>query len=68
MIARLLVSIGFPIAAVGLVVIGMATSMSVPDLDMRDQGLYMLVGGTIAGIIGIFWYRADEKKFETHSS
>jgi hypothetical protein len=64
MIARLLVSIGFPIAAVGLVVIGMATSMSVPDDDMTNQGLYMLIGGTVAGIIGIFWYRSDEKHYE----
>jgi hypothetical protein len=64
MIARILVSLGFPIAAVGLVVIGMATSMSVPDDGMRDQGLYMLIGGTVAGIIGIFWYRADEKHYE----
>jgi hypothetical protein len=64
MIARLLVSLGFPIAAVGLVVIGMATSMSVPDEGLTNQGLILMIGGTLAGVIGIFWYRADEKKHE----
>ncbi|MEZ4497747.1 MAG: hypothetical protein R2845_13450 [Thermomicrobiales bacterium] len=64
MIARILVALGFPIAAVGLTIYGMGTSMAVPDSDMMDLGMIMMVGGVIAGIIGIFWYRADEKKHE----
>jgi hypothetical protein len=64
MIARILVSLGFPIAAVGLVVFGMGTAMAVPDKDLESLGLWLLAGGTIAGVIGIFWYRADEKKHE----
>ena len=64
MIARILVALGFPIAAVGLTIYGMGTSMAVPDSHMMDLGMIMMVGGVIAGIIGIFWYRADEKKHE----
>ena len=62
MIARILVALGFTIAAVGLTVYGMGTAMSIPNKDMEHLGLYMMIGGTIAGVIGIFWYRADEKK------
>lgn len=64
MIARILVAMGFTIAAVGLTVFGMGTAMSVPDKDMESLGLYLMIGGTLAGVIGIFWYRADEKKHE----
>ncbi|MCC6704316.1 MAG: hypothetical protein IT334_05525 [Thermomicrobiales bacterium] len=62
MIARILVALGFTIASVGLTVFGMGTSMSVPDQDLENLGLYLMIGGTVAGVIGIFWYRADEKK------
>lgn len=64
MIARILVALGFPIAAVGLTILGMGTSMAVPDSDMKNLGMILMIGGTIAGVIGIFWYRADEKKHE----
>lgn len=62
MIARLLASIGFPVAAVGLVVFGMATSESVRNDSQANLGLYLLVGGLIVGVIGVFMYRAEEAK------
>jgi len=62
MIARLLVSLGWPIAAVGLTIFGMATSLATPSDSQENIGLILMIGGTIAGTIGIFWYRADEKK------
>lgn len=68
MIARILVSLGFPVAAVGLTIFGMGTAMAIPDKDMENIGLWLLGLGTLAGVIGIFWYRADEKKAESQAS
>ena len=62
MIARILASVGFPAAAVGFTVLGMATSYSVRDDDMFNIGLYLIIGGMIAGIIGVVMYRASEAK------
>ncbi len=53
MIARLLASVGFPVAAVGLTILGMATSESVRNDDQLNLGLYLIIGGMIAGIIGL---------------
>mgnify|MGYP001143036487 CR=1 FL=1 len=62
MIARLLASIGFPVAAVGLTILGMATSESVRNDDQLNLGLYLIIGGLIAGIIGVIMYRAQEAR------
>ena len=64
MIARVLVSLGFPVAAVGLTLFFFFSSMAVPDQSLENLGLWLLGGGTVVGIIGIFWYRADEKRLE----
>jgi hypothetical protein len=62
MIARLLASIGFPLAGVGLTILGMATSESVRNDDQLNLGLYLIIGGMIAGIIGVIMYRASEAR------
>jgi len=67
MIARVLIALGFPVAAVGLTLFGMGTSMAVPDQNLENLGLWLLGGGTLVGIIGIFWYRANEKRYEAEA-
>jgi hypothetical protein len=62
MIARILASVGFPAAAVGFTILGMATSESVRNDDQLNLGLYLIIGGMIAGIIGLVMYRAEEAK------
>lgn len=64
MIARILVSLGFPVATVGLVVYGMAVSESMRNDDQANFGLAVLIGGFIVGVIGVIWYRADEARAE----
>lgn len=62
MIARLLAAIGFTASAVGLTVYGMGTSMSQRNTDLTDLGLALLIGGFVAGLIGVAIYRASEKR------
>jgi len=72
MLARILASVGFPVAAVGLTILGMATSASVPaehrvewgfiDMTQFDLGLWLIIGGLIVGIIGVIMYRAAESR------
>lgn len=64
MIARILVSLGFPVATIGLVVFGMATAESMRNDDQANYGLAMLIIGFVVGVIGVFWYRADEARAE----
>jgi membrane protein DedA with SNARE-associated domain len=62
MIARILVSLGFPVSAVGLVIFGMATSESIRNDDQANLGLALLIGGFVVGILGVLWYRANEAR------
>ncbi|CAN5698990.1 hypothetical protein BH09CHL1_BH09CHL1_15320 [soil metagenome] len=62
MIARILVSLGFPVSAIGLVIFGMATAESIRNDDQANLGLYLMFGGFIVGIIGVLWYRANEAR------
>ena len=62
MIARILAAIGFPVAAVGLTILGMATSESVRNDDQLNLGLYLIIGGLIAGVLGVVLYRMDEAR------
>jgi len=64
MIARILVSLGFPVATIGLVIFGMATSESIRNDDQANYGLATLIIGFVVGVIGVFWYRADEARAE----
>jgi hypothetical protein len=62
MIARWLLSVGVVAASVGFTFFGMATSTYELHTDMRDVGVALMAGGGVASIIGLFWYRADERK------
>jgi hypothetical protein len=62
MIARILVSLGFPLAAIGLVVYGMAVSESMRNDDQANFGLILMIASFAVGVIGVFWYRADEAR------
>jgi hypothetical protein len=65
MIARLLVSLGSVAASVGLVVFGMGTSFVVSDDSLKNLGLGLMIGGVIATVVGLGWYRATEGKTST---
>ena len=62
MIARLLVSVGIVAAAVGFTFFGIATSTYELHDDAAMLSYGLMAGGLVATVIGIFWYRADEKK------
>lgn len=62
MIARLLAAIGFPASAVGLTTYGMAVSMSQKDESLANFSLALMIGGFIAGMIGVAIYRAQESR------
>ncbi|HEY8447335.1 MAG TPA: hypothetical protein VIL01_09520 [Thermomicrobiales bacterium] len=62
MIARLLVAFGAVAAAVGFTVFGMATSYVEFHDDYARISYLLMGGGAIAAIIGIFWYRANERR------
>lgn len=63
MLARLLVAVGVTAASVGFGFYGIATS----SYEFHDRagsvGVYLMVGGAIAAIVGGFWYRAQERHF-----
>ncbi len=65
MIARLLVSLGSVAASVGLVVFGMGTSFVASDDSLINLGLGLMIGGGVATVVGIGWYRATEGKPRT---
>ncbi|MGD9711629.1 MAG: hypothetical protein AB7V46_06120 [Thermomicrobiales bacterium] len=60
MIARLLVSVGVTAAAVGFTFLGISTSTYDVHQDARDLAIALMAGGTVAAIIGVFWYRSSE--------
>ena len=62
MIARVLVALGFPLSAVGLLVYGMAVSESMRNDDQANFGLALMIIAFIVGLVGVFWYRADEAR------
>ena len=62
MIARLLVALGASIAATGFTIFGMATSYVKMDDDMARISYILMAAGGIATVVGIFWYRAEERK------
>jgi hypothetical protein len=64
MIARLLVSFGASIATAGFTVFGMATSYIKMDDDMAQLSYIAMAAGVVATIVGVFWYRSDERKAE----
>jgi membrane protein DedA with SNARE-associated domain len=64
MIARLLISFGASMAAVGFTLLGMATSYVKKDDDMAMISYWLMAVGVVATVVGAFWYRADERKAE----
>ncbi len=55
--SRILTAVGLPIAGAGLIVYGMGASHAIPSDSTMNIGLIMIIGGLIAGIIGIMLYR-----------
>jgi hypothetical protein len=61
MLARLLVAVGVTAAAVGFTFLGIATSTHEYYQRAGDLGIGLMVGGAIASVVGLFWYRAQER-------
>ena len=61
MLARLLVAVGVTVWAVGFSFYGIATSTYEHYDRIGDLGIYLMVGGVIASVVGGFWYRAQER-------
>ena len=61
MLARLLVAVGVTAASVGFGFYGIATSTYEFHDRAGDLGVYLMVGGTIAAVVGGVWYRAQER-------
>jgi hypothetical protein len=61
MISRLVLSIGAVAASVGLTVYGMGTSYSPHNDDYKTRGLILMIGGVVAMLVGIGWYRKTEE-------
>jgi hypothetical protein len=61
-LSMILAAIGFPTAAVGLTIYGMATSYAIRDDSMASTATLLMVAGMVAGIVGVIGYRASERK------
>lgn len=61
MLARLLIAAGVTAASVGFGFFGIATSTYEDLQPMYDWGIYLMVGGIIAAVVGGFWYRSQER-------
>jgi uncharacterized membrane protein YfcA len=60
MISRIIVAICAVAAAVGLLLVGMATSYVQQDDGMFRLGLILMIGGAAGTLVGGLWYRAEE--------
>ncbi len=58
---RLLVAVGVTAWAVGFCFFGIATSTYEYYDRAGRVGIYLMVGGVVAAVVGGFWYRAQEK-------
>lgn len=65
MLARILVSLGAPAAAVGFTLFGMATTFIKKDDDIAQVSYILMAAGLAATIIGGIWYRLEEKRVES---
>jgi hypothetical protein len=64
MLARLLVSLGAPAAAVGFTLYGMATTFVKHDDDIANIAYILIAVGLVATVIGAVMYRITEKQIE----
>ena len=62
MLARWMVAVGVTAWAVGFTFYGIATSTYEFYDRAGDLGIYLMVGGVAAAVIGGFWYHMQEKK------
>jgi predicted permease len=65
-ISRLRVALGSVTAAVGLVIVGMATSTFQPMQDLIQLSIYMMIGGLAVFLIGmLLHHRLDDSDHST---
>lgn len=64
MISRVVVSLAAVVASIGLLLYGMGTSYQPNDEGLEQWGIILMVGGVIALLVGIVWYRKTEEMEE----
>ena len=62
MLSRVLLALGAVAASVGLTLYGMGTSYSPERDDIKDWGIWLMVGGTVVAVAAGFWYNAQERR------
>ncbi len=62
MLARLLVAVGVTAWAVGFTFYGIATSTYEFYDRAGDLGIYLMVGGVVAAVVGGIWNHSQEKR------
>lgn len=62
MLARLLVAVGVTAASVGFGFYGIATSTYEFHDRAGSAGVYLMIGGAIAAVVGGLWYHAQERQ------
>lgn len=60
MLARVLAAAGITAASVGFGFYGIATSAYEYDTRWGSLGIYLMIGGVIAAIVGLLWNRSQE--------
>jgi hypothetical protein len=54
---RILAALGLPISVSGLIIYAIGASHVIPNDSTMNIGMIMMIGGLIAGIVGIVMYR-----------
>jgi uncharacterized membrane protein YidH (DUF202 family) len=61
--AKILLAVGVVAASVGFAFLGIATSTRDVHEDAKDLGIILMAAGGAAAVIGLFWYREEESKY-----
>ncbi|HQY29664.1 MAG TPA: hypothetical protein PK691_00155 [Thermomicrobiales bacterium] len=64
----ILTALGASLAATGFMFIGIADSIMGGNDAMMNSGWVMLIGGSIATLVGGLWYRSSEAKAQLEYS
>lgn len=65
-VSRLMIALGSVTAAVGFLIVGMATSTFQPMQDLTQISIYMMIGGMIVFVLGmLIHHRLDDSDHST---
>ena len=60
--AKVLLAVGVVAVSVGFTFLGIATSTREVHQDAKDLGIILMAAGGAAAVIGLFWYREEERR------